>query len=523
VEVRAMNHPFGRGAAFRAALQMTGSTYVIYATGLLVSALIARSVGPDNFGHYSYLIWLTGVLILISNNGLTTSGIRFVSESLGRGSMDDARNVHGWLKRRQLACMAIVVALYLIALPFFQPSGWQTQHQWAFAAIVLVSMAAKAMYLFSISIAKGYGRFDIEALTSAVISILNAIAVVVMMVVGAPLMAYLQLFALTCVAYALSATWMLYRGGIRSQHGALDPVLLARLKQHLLWTVVLTIATAFTNKSIETWLLNALVGSAEVAYFTIAAGLTRGGLDLLSSGLTSVLMPSMAHAFGSSGHERVAVILSHSMRYFTFLGLMLAGVGVLWAKFAVVLMYGLQYTPVIPLLQIMVVVGGITLSEGAFGALLSTTDNQRLRAAFAGVAIIASAIAAFTLVPLYGLMGAVIAHAISRVLVFAITLIGIVRLLSLKLPWRELIRLTASSIIAAIVAGLLLYAHNRPWMGVIAGFVYIFVYTLSTVMLRAWTRGDADHLMSLLERMPLLEKHLGPRIARWANRLPEDF
>ena len=75
-----MNQPFGRGAAIRAALQMTGSTYVIYATGLLVSALIARSVGPADFGRYSYLVWLAGVLIMVGNNGLTTSAIRFVSE-----------------------------------------------------------------------------------------------------------------------------------------------------------------------------------------------------------------------------------------------------------------------------------------------------------------------------------------------------------------------------------------------------------------------------------------------------------
>ena len=81
-----MKQAFGPGTALRAALQMTGSTYVIYAAGLVVSALIARSIGPEQFGRYSYLVWLAGVLILISNNGLTTSGIRFVSECLGRDS-----------------------------------------------------------------------------------------------------------------------------------------------------------------------------------------------------------------------------------------------------------------------------------------------------------------------------------------------------------------------------------------------------------------------------------------------------
>lgn len=512
---------FGRRATLRAALQMTGSTYVVYATGLIVSALVARHIGPDDFGRYSYLIWLVGLLIMVGNNGLTTSAIRFVSESLGRGEPRLAEDVHGWLKRRQLACIALVLALYLVSMPFFTPAGWSGSDWVLSAGVVLAATFAKAMYLFSISVAKGHGRFDVEASTSVVVSVLNAIAVIVLISLHAGLHAYLVLFALASVGYALSAAWVLHRAGIHASHRAIPADLLARMRHHLVWTVVLTMAAAFSNKSVETWMLNQFVGPAEVGYFAIAAALTRGGVDLLSSGLTTVLMPSMAHAFGATGHDSVNTILSHSVRYFLFLGLLLAGAGVLWADVAVRLMYGPRYEAVVPVLQVMMVVGGVTLSDGAFGALLSTTDNQRLRAGFSFLSIVLGTLAAVALVPTWGLFGAVAAHALSRISVFTITLAGIVRLMHLRLPWREITRLCASAVLAFALAMAIVVLLPGLWSSAIAGAVYVGAYVCGTALLRAWKRGDAETLLGLFDRLPAPLLGLRPRLEQWAQGLPD--
>ena len=227
----------------------------------------------------------------------------------------------------------------------------------------------------------------------------------------------------------------------------------------------------------------------------------------------------MAHSFGASGQQRVNEILSNSLRYFHFLGLMLAGVGVLWSEPAVTLMYGPRYATVVDLLRIMVVVGGLTLSEGAFGALLSTTDNQRVRAIFASLSIVFTAIAAFALIPTYGLYGAVAAHAISRSLVFILTLAGIVRILSLRLPWREIGLLFASALVAAVAAGVLVWALPSPWTELAAGVVYALVYVGMTLHLHAWQHRDAHEVLILAERYPRLLGWIAPYIKRWRDDL----
>ena len=103
-----MTHPFDRRSVLRSVLMVTGSTYVTYIFGLVTSTLIARSLGPADFGRYSYLVWLSGVLIMLSTNGLTTSGMRFISESIGRGNEAAARDINGWLLRRHYVSLILV-------------------------------------------------------------------------------------------------------------------------------------------------------------------------------------------------------------------------------------------------------------------------------------------------------------------------------------------------------------------------------------------------------------------------------
>src|SRR5690606_38965047 len=155
-------------------------------------------------------------------------------------------------------------------------------------------------------------------------------------------------------------------------------------------------------------------------FFAIATALTRGGIDLLSSTLTTMLMPMMGRAYGQGGLSKVNEILADAGRYFLFVSVILAGLGALWAALGTPSIYGAHYEPVINVLRVMMLVGGLTLSESAFGALLSTTDHQKLRAGVSVLSLIISMVTCVALVPRFGLLGAVAAHAITRGLVLLV-------------------------------------------------------------------------------------------------------
>lgn len=513
-----MSQQFSGAAAIRAAVMIMGSTYVTYAVGLLVSIVIARDLGPEDYGRYAYVVWMAGMLLAIANNGLTSTSIRFVSESLGRGSPASARRVHGWLLRRQIACMVLVALGFIATSRWLAPDGWQAPLAW-FVLVALVAGLAKAVYIFDASVAKGYGRFDVEARATVAMSFLNLVLVLVLVALHAPLIAYLAAFVLVSIGYALVSRAMLRGGGMRAEMEAPGQELELRVRRHLVWTVVLVLAYTFSHMSIETYLLNATVGTAEVGFFTIAAALSRGGVDLLASGLMTVMMPIMAHAYGAGGLERVNAIMANSLRYCLFLGLLLIGVGLAFSRPGVVLMYGERYDAVVAALRVMIVVGGLTMGEAAFNAVLSTTDNQRMRVVFACLSLVVTAGFAFALVPAWGLTGAVVSHAASRLLVFALVAVMITRRLALRVPWREFVRLGGCALLAGALALALVIAAPGLWTELVAGVVFATVFVAGTIVSGAWRASDVAHVIEVLERYPAVHGRMAGMLQRWAAGL----
>lgn len=512
-----MNKPFGRAATAKAALLITGSTYISFSFGLVVSAVIARGIGPTNFGHYSYAIWLSGIFLIIANNGLTSTTLRFISEMLGNGRAEIARKVHGWLLRRQHIGFLVALCGFLLTLPLSLPPDWSMSIV-VFLGVIIVSLAAKTYYIFEISAAKGYGHFIVEATSTTVMSALNLVVVLILSYLHASVVAYLVLFAIANVGYYSVARGMLKARGIVASTQPLNSELASRVQNHLGWTILLAAAGAFGNKAAETYLLSRFVGPAEVGYFAIAAALTRGGVELLAAGLNSVLMPLMAHGFGQGGSARVHAILSDSVRLFAFGGLLLAGVGYFWAEPAVMLIYGSKYQSAIIVFQVMILVAGLTLSQSAFGALLSTTDNQKIRAGVSLGSVVISVLSAILLVPKFGLTGAVISHAASSCLIFVATSVGIVKVFDLSLPWREVSRLLLSAALAAIVSSCLLLLGSSLPVILFSGAFYAVVYIASTILFRAWRSSDYIQLRPLAVRYPETLGRILFALESWANR-----
>jgi O-antigen/teichoic acid export membrane protein len=512
-----MTSRFGRIAALQAAVFVTASTYIAYAISILVSAVVARSLGPADYGQYAYFVFIVGLLVMLANNGLTTSAIRFVSECLGRERADLAARVHGKTRRWQLLSVAIVLALFALWSIFTPPTGIRMPLAYYLAA-VLICVLTKTLYVFGVSIAKGYGNFRIEPYTTLIFAVLSGIASLLLAWRGAAVPSYVALFAATSIGIFACGSVLLRRSGIRPEAGALEAPLDAELRAHLLWTLLLAFSGALGTRSIETWLLAQRFGPEPVAYYTIAGNLMRGSAEMLTVGLSAVLMPAMSRAFGGGGVERVRPIFSDSIRYLTFLGLLLAGYGALWADPIVRLMYGERFLATIPVLQIMLITAGATLSEASTGALLTTTGRQRSRAGIFVLNLAVSATLAFLLVPRFGLLGATLSFVGARLAFCALIGIYALRATRTPLPTGPLLRLLAAALIAGTAAfGLtVLQPGIAGWL--FAGVLYALLFLLLSVLLRAWTPHDVDLALQVAERAPRLLSWLRPALELWRRR-----
>jgi O-antigen/teichoic acid export membrane protein len=500
-------------------LVVTIATYFTYAIGLLSNAIVARALVPADFGRYSYVVWLCGWLVLLINNGLTTSGIRFVAELLGRDSLPAAQRAHGYLSRLSHYSEGLVLIGFAALAWIIRPAEWRSAMP-VFVGVILVSALAKSRYLFDISIAKGYGQFQVEPYSSVGVGCFTMLIWVALYLLHAPLIAFVVVFGISSLAFPLAAALQLRRAGVVPAAGPLEPEILTRLRRHLRWTMLLAGVAVFANKSIEVFFLNAWRGPTDVGFFTIGAALTRGGIDLLTSGLMTVLMPLMSNAFGRGGEEQVNRIFSDSVRLFAFAGLLAAGVGFFLAMPTVELLYGPSYLRAVPAFQVMVLVSGLTLGDGALGALLSTTDRQRSRAVLVALQVVITIVFAAALIPAFGLPGAVAAHAGSRLLGFALTFGWVTRTHSAQPPFGQLLRL----VLAAAAAGTGAWISGRVFPGltgcVLAAVVYGLLLPSISLLARCWTKADfkwfAHALQSFVPKAVRLHRlivDLGTRLA----------
>jgi O-antigen/teichoic acid export membrane protein len=342
--------------------------------------------------------------------------------------------------------------------------------------------------------------------------------VLVLGYIKASLAVFIWYFVVVSLAHYLVTLLLMQRAGISAVSGPIAPDLRKRISDHYAWTAILFLVLAFSNKSVETVFLNYYSGPEAVGWFAIGAALTRGGVDLLSSGLNSVLLPMMSHAFGSSDVPRAHRILSDAIRFSAFLGAMLAGVGVLWAGPAIIVLYGAAYEPAVIGLQVMMFVGAVTLPGNATSSLLMTTDRMGVRVSLSVGVVVLTLAAAALLVPRYGFFGALAAHAIAQSIIFFTGMAVIVNLLKVQLPYGQLARTIAAAAGGLCSAGLVLSVSHGLAGQFVAGIAYAAGCLAGSVMMGVWSAKDVQLIIDLLKRWPSMAGVVS-KLEQYADRL----
>lgn len=496
-----MSGRFGRKAAFDAAVLSTVASLASYAGGMVISILIARSLGPAEYGQYAYAVWLTGLMAILGVSGFNNSAMRFISEYVGRDQVATSLAIHQRLRRQALLAVAGSTVLLVLAWQWVRPQGAESIST-MLLLISLVAFTTKAMFMFESAAAKGYGRFWVEPACLASLAFVNVLGVSVLWHFHASLASFLVWFSFLSIAHLLLVL-VLVRGQPKGVNPttSIDDECRVRVAKHLRWSLVLAAVSVLASRSFETFLLNANAGAKEVGFFTIAVMLTRGGVDLLAGGLSSVMIPVMSHAFGVGGNERLRNVFLDASRYYQFVGLVLAGTAFFWAEPAIIMMYGDRYRPAVFALQVMVVGACLTMPNGGLMALLSATENQKLRVSFAVLSVSISALMAFLLVPRWGLHGALVSVTLSLGIVFIVTVVLIDRWLGFRLPYRALARQFMLAAFAALVAQLMLQWNEGLWGQVLAGTAYMLMFSGGSLFVGVWSAPEREMARIYLARL----------------------
>lgn len=476
------------------------ASYLEAALGLVVGVVIARSLGPADFGHYAFAVWVCGWLILAGNNALTTSSIKFIAEARGAGQQAVAAALAQRLRRLQWASLAVVLSAFLAAVAINPPQEWNDE-LWLVIPLAIVAVLARANFWLLGAIGKGYERFEPENIALAATALVNLALVVSLTLRGGSVVGYLALYAVSGLVANGIVRLGLRRYQIKPAAGAIPPAVAVRFRRHLMLTAILMLLGLMTNRTVEMLLLRAYAESAVVGFFAIAGTLTKGAVDLLAGGMAAVLLPAMARAYGRGSQSSLAHMLSESTRFYWFVGLAIAGGGVVVAEGAIHLLYGARFEPAIGAVMWSLVIAGIVVVNGAAAAVLTAGDRQADRIGITVVALLINVAAGFALIPRFGLNGAIASLALTQFVELVFAWWFAQKRTQVRLPWRPMLR-TAIAAACATAAGAAVSELVHLKLAFVAGgMVFLAVYLPMTIWLRAWRATDFDLFANVLRRL----------------------
>ena len=496
---------------------LSAASYLELAFSLILGVVIARSLGSAEFGHYAFAVWASGTLITLCNNALTMSSIKFVAEARGAGQGEVAAALHHRLHQWQTISSLVVLGAFAIGAIIHPPSEWQDTIS-IVLPLLLIGAWGRSGYTMMAALGKGYERFEITGIASLASVLANLLLVTALAYVGGTMLDFFAVYAVCGLLQNLSARILLRRFGIHPKPLLLSKHLTQRLHRHLLQTGVLVLLATVADRTFEILLLRKFWTPEAVGYFAIAGSLTKGATYLLAGALSSVLLPTMSRAFGSGGTTAVVRMLHASIRYYWFIGVMIAGLGVIMAPGAVRLFYGPQFEAAIPAVVVNLAISGFVLVSAALNAFHASSDHQGDRIKISGIALLVNLISSFALVPAFGLTGALASLAITNMVSVYISWTFVRRAEGFELPTGAMLRVLLAALAAVAVALICNLLMPGRFTFIPAGLLFVGAYLAGSAVLRAWTRTDFETIAEVARRLGPGGNAMVPLIEAAADR-----
>jgi O-antigen/teichoic acid export membrane protein len=486
-----------RSSTLRNTLFSSIGIYTEYFLGMIAAIMIARHLGPTIYGIYGRFIWFAAIGIVATNSGITTGVIKFVAELRGAGRLDLIAPALTRFRAVQRWHLIVVLGVGSIVFVLF---GGRLAADMSYVEFFLLAAAVgmRAPYMFNVAIAKGFEAFDATARISMLASPLNLLMVIAAMLLHAPLLWFVVVYAISSLLFLLVSRQQVAGLIARLPRSAsLPEEIVQRMRRHLRIVSATIIIGFLIASDVEVLFLNLYATSSAAGYFKVAYQLATGIMLLVPGVFGALLLPMMAKAL-REGRAVAAQRFVAATSYLVLLGAPVVAFGVCFAAPVIALLYGSAYAAAAPVFALVIFSSGIgTATQGA-SSLLVSADRQNvilmLTIAF-GVLKIALDLLLIRHFGLYGAVTAVVAVTLISSTTYVV--IGM-RVSGARLQGGRLLRIVLAALIASAAALPVFGLHLAPfWTAAIGGLTVTVVYVLMTLLLGCWSKNDIAQIQAL--------------------------
>ncbi|MGF1643282.1 MAG: polysaccharide biosynthesis C-terminal domain-containing protein [Thiotrichales bacterium] len=453
------------------------ASYLEYFIGLIITTVIARSLGAEQYGVYSSFIWLSALGVALVSGGVNTSIQRYVAEVRGRG---DGHLVG--------AVVRFHIRVLLAAIPFALAILWlgvatlDTQTHglgfWLLVFAVSIAFIPKALNMFYVSVAKGLEAFHLQLYINLIVNPINLMLVILVGVWRGDVAGFVFAYLVVASIYGLVSWWWLRR--------AIEPVAVVESNQledayrsgivrSIKFMSLIFILDFIVDKQLEVFVLNYYGLSAEAGLFNAAFVLAISAVSLVPGVFGGLIIPMMARA-RADGDDVQKEKYREVARYLVLLAAPLVGFGVVFAREIIDLVFGEHYAASATSFQVIVFVSGIAIASWSANSVLLTRDKQQVLLASLAIGAVMDVALAFMLIPGMGITGALIAFAMTKLFLATVNTWYASTLLATRLEWTYYIRVFVLAAFAAVPVYYLFSGAPNAVVVFVGGPFYMIIF-----------------------------------------------
>ncbi len=437
-------------------------TAVGLVSGLVMSVILARGLGPALMGQLSYVIWAERTLTAVATLGYAFATVRYTAEAFARGDVASAWGVVRLFMRRQLVTTALVT---LVAAPLvlaFAASDLKAPLLVIVATLFFITI--EGIYTHAL---QGAQRYDVTARTSTIKMGLQLLVAGLAIWHGADLVMLLAGMGVTLVVSCLiqrRRVRAIYAGSVTAAPAPMT----ADVRAYLLPLSIVAVLDAIVWDRSEVFFLGLYASSEDIAYYSLAFGLATR-IMIIPGIAVGALLPAFSALHGRGDPEEFGRLYQSVLRYVALAGAPLAALVAALAPSLVVWLYGDAYLPAAPLVGVLAAVALLSaLRQVAWAALRGVGDRRCALVATAVAAVVNVALAA-ALIPRWGTTGAVAANTVAQVTATAWAFAGMARAHHVRFPALDVAKIGLAGLLAWFVTWELAGdAHDLVRLGVAA-------------------------------------------------------
>lgn len=462
---------------------------------LASSIIIARVIGPYVTGQYNYLIWIASTFTALGTLGLPNALIKFIAEYSENSNNNVAQKIAGNLLLI-VSLLGFGMAIILVILTYFHlfPNNTSQIFFYLIAlTIPLTTLSTSIEAAFS-----GNRKYSSTLSANVIVSPIMFVTLLIILFYMHSLQGLVTYYVMSSIL-SLAVHAILAKKNIEISFIKLPDDIARRVWHYsLIVSGILLLDQIVWNRS-EVIFLGHYSTPEQVAFYSLSYSLTNSVMTLLPGSIIGALMP---HVAALQGLKNIKGIVSSYQKASKYVGLIVAfiiGGGIALATPFVATIYGMHYYQMIPVFRILVFTAGWGTIGSVAMTILYGTNQQKIILKIGVILSIINIILDFTLIPLFGAVGASIANGVAQV---TGSLLGIYILSrrGIAFPVVTYIKIFGITIISCLSIFLMssIFEINNLFTLIIGGMLYSLLFGLLIYVTKLLKVEEVPGLNTLL-------------------------